>query len=175
MKYLLSMYLWIFRLFELFRNIFYKIITRYVLIYYYDGTTITNITLRYFLGLSMEKYSSGVYYVKCSDKNYRNLIGIYGTLADLKYVINIKNFPRTRVLKKDILFYNNDKMINVELADLENYYHNTKIENIVPVTNLGMILKFMGKKCSMIKIIKLFPYQETIEDPNEFDINNIYY
>ena len=150
--FLLGFYLRMYQCYQWFWSRFFSYIGRLMLIYHiHEGKILTNITLMYHLNLS--KYQFGNYYVKMYDTHGTHHFTHNGHISEIYKLIPAR-IDSSSLVRKKILLMDNDIPCNVDLAILDNYKLNmTNFSN----TNMKLILKLLGIKCSHITFLNMGP------------------
>lgn len=170
---IIQLYLFLFDMIEYLWKITFGIIENIHIVYFIENNRLNNITLNYYTGFQIKKYSQGEFYVRTIDINGNNYAGFIGNINQINIIprINMEMIPPKR---RTIFFYSNDNILDVDLSKLDNYMVRT--QNLdTPINELDKIIKFFRWDCTRIKIITfpLFSVREVV--PSEVSINQLYY
>ena len=171
---LLSIYLNIYRYYDLLWKFIFSYIGNIFLIYYINDDDIKNITMNYYFGWNLKKFKSGTYYLKIFDANGTNHIAFIGNIElihKIKITESFENPPK----RKRVILLNENNPININLEVLDNYKTNTKHLQSSSISNLKEITKILGLKCSHVTIIETRPFNKITMDVESVDINYLYY
>ncbi|MEM0354189.1 MAG: hypothetical protein QXW79_01270 [Thermoplasmata archaeon] len=147
-----------------------------MLVYHFDGSSIRNVTLYYYLGLIPKKYKLGVYYVKIYYATDYHHFAFYGRIYDLGKV-KIDEFEKKSIgkpVRKNIILISGDKVVSFDLNIMDKYKKDISIVGKMAVTNVSLILKFFGVECTNVKIYQLFPFRQENLPAIRTDINYLY-
>ncbi|AYV85738.1 MAG: hypothetical protein Satyrvirus35_4 [Satyrvirus sp.] len=173
-RFLLYIYFKIYQLYCTIWKLIFKKFSRVILVYYFDGNNLKNITMNYYFGIGLSKFRTGVFYLKIFDENGVNHIAFEEKITNIKNIVlydPLKNPPR----RKNITFLNDETSLEVDLCALDNYKMNIEKLIVEPICDLKKILKFLGHDCTHVKIIEMRPFSKTLVDINEIHINQLYY
>lgn len=159
---------------------FFSQITKLLIIYFCEDKSLKNITLNYYTGFNLSKYSTGTYFIKYFDVNGTNYTAFNGTLNDILKISQFNN-PLTNLLanpknipqRKKILLKCGENPIQFNLQILDNYKLNMTLFGKNSIGNLSKIMTFLGIKCTGATIINIFPPSKKdlkIENTNISDL-----
>lgn len=161
---LIILFLKIFNLYSYFYYLFMSYVSPLYIIF--DINNNKNITLKYYLNLY--KKDNGSYFIKKYDITGVNYYAFTGNLNEITY-----SLENIRINRKNIILYNKNEPIQINLELLDNYYKNSKnFKN--PIIKLDVILYLLNIKCTHISFIQYNPFIKEIHQVNELFINNLY-
>ena len=138
---------------------------------YYHDSSITNITIRYYLGLGTTSYTRGIYYVVVVTRDSIDRFIYEGNLDDIKH---ISIGPKKRYKRKNIILLNKDKPVTGDLNILDNYYANMKSLGFRHPLGTKETLECLGLITANICFILTSPFNMRVVSVDEVDFEDIY-
>lgn len=170
-KYLLHIYFFIYNIFYwLHETVFYWIgdfRVVYCITERGDKLVKKNVTLPYYLGLSLEP---GLYYARIYTSSGVRHIAYKGYIKDLK---NFVADNKITFQRKNIILTCNKKSVHLDLNVLDEYRKDI-IPFQDPVVNVDIILKLLGIACTDVTIITLTPFSTEFNKPHNLSIYDFY-
>uniref|UniRef100_A0A6G6AAZ1 Uncharacterized protein n=1 Tax=Borely moumouvirus TaxID=2712067 RepID=A0A6G6AAZ1_9VIRU len=169
---LIQLLLVLYSFYQYLLKIFFNIFKKISLLYFIKNGQIYNITLNYYLGFRLDKYSEGIFYIKEYNFNYVNRIAYTGKLSEIKdfKIINHNSIPR----RKNIILMNNDLPCNLDLCILDNYKIHSDYYHVNCVKNLSMVLELLGIRSSHVNIMTLIPFTNKQISTHDLTIDDLY-
>ena len=172
-NFMLHTYLYIYQLYNSIWSTIFNKIGQILLLYYFNGNNLENITWNYYSGKNIDKYKKGVYFCQVYNEYGANYLSFKGDLSNLENFKQVKNIKYPK--RKNILLMNNDRPVEIDLHIFDNYRANIDEVPDSPETELATIAKFFGIDCTHVKFIEIIPFRQKLVPINELNINDIYY
>lgn len=173
-SFLIQVCLCVYYYYTLMRKIILNYVGNIIFVYHINEHQRNNITLNYYMGYNLRKYGFGAYYVKMIGPSDTHHIAINGDLEHIDTIKNMDvagNFPK----RKKIILSNNEIPLSINMEILDKY--KMVVDNVgeIGVKNLGLILFYLGIKCTDVTIIEMFPFTKKTFNVNEIEIDHLYY
>lgn len=171
---LIQVYLCIYYYYRLIRKLMLNYLGKIIFVYHINDHQLNNITLNYYMGYNLRKYNFGSFYVKMIGPSDTHHIVINGDLEHINSIKNIdvaNNSPK----RKKIILSNNNVPLNINMEVLDKYKVVSDYVGDIGIKNLGLILYYMGIKCTDVTIMEMFPFTKKTFNVNEIEIDHLYY
>lgn len=171
--FLLQLYMRFHGYYQYFWELLFYYVGRILFVYYIEKDKIKNITINYYTGFGMQKYTKGTYYIRFFDKSGTNHVaydGCHSHISKFEPTNFLENLPK----RKSVVLLDNDKPVIVNLEVLDKYRSNM-INFETSVKNLGKILELLGIQCTHVAVIEMMPYTRNVHHVNDIDIDYIYH
>ena len=176
-QYIYLSLLYVFQLYLTFIKFILKKVGPIKIIYHIDENKITNITLIYYLNIK-NLYNNGIYYCKIYSANRTNHIIYSGKISDIDKII--LHDKKHKVIRKNIILMNNDKVVNYDLNILDNYFINLNYIYLnyndlydKKFLKMKFILYCLGIKCTDINFIYFKPFKQELLKIDKVNIDQI--
>jgi hypothetical protein len=144
-----------------------------ILIYHVNDGKMKNITFNYYLKYNLDKFRTGTFYAKKYDTKGMNHIAFNGNVDHINKIGPGLNDELPK--RKKIILLNNGKPVGVDLQILDNYKINMKHFGESSISNLELITKMLGLKCTHVTIIEMFPFNKITMEIRNIDIEYLYH
>lgn len=178
-NYLIKFYLFISRKVQSIYHFFLRIFGPIYLVYYLDDSIIKNITLHYYIGHGLDQYSNGKYFCKVLTTSGTDHIWHEGEVHEIPMIVSTcDNSPEiTNIYRKNIILYNHDKPVEIDLNLLDKYYCRNHTDQFVSPqvsANFKLIITCLGFECTHVHFIEFRPFRKKILPVDEVEIHDIY-
>lgn len=152
--------LMIYRYFDILWDFFFTYVKKLLFVYYYGADEkVKNITFNYWTTIGLDKYRSGIYYLIINHKMGIERVAINGIVNDVedttdKILVKDTNIDPKR---KNVLLLNGDEPVALDLNIIDNYMANSLVVGNSAITDLSIISKLIGVKCTNVAITGKFP------------------
>jgi hypothetical protein len=170
-KILLFVLMTIFSFYKSVRRNIFRLIPKIIVVYYFDGNRLKNITLRYHTGTLKKKYHNGIFYLKIIDSRESLSIAFEGHISEIEQ-IDLEKIPRD-VVRRNILLMDQDVPSKINLENLDNYRRAMVLFN-GSIRNMKDIMDLMNVKCTHICEIQSIPFSMKKESIKNVSIDDLY-
>lgn len=172
-NFMLHTYLYMYQLYNSIWGALFNKFGQILILYYFDGERLENITWNYYLGKNIDKYKNGIYFCQVYNEYGANYFSFRGKLSNLENIkkINEIKYPK----RKNILLLNHDKPVEIDLHIFDNYKANISKISELSVTDLAQVAKFFGIECTHVKFIEIVPFRQKVVPISELNIDDIYH
>jgi hypothetical protein len=181
-KICLSMYIYLYTMYQKIWYILMKIFGPIYIIHFYNNDKFINITWNYYLSYFYKRFSFGSYFCKVYHPDRIAQFSYTGKICGIRN-IKLPVFPPT-LKRKNIMLYENNKPKEINLNILDNYVANThfiskekneiELDTVTKIT-IDKILQLLNLSCTHVQIITLNPFSKIIKPINETVIGDLYY
>lgn len=141
-------------------------------IYYYNGSKFTNITLGYYIRFLTAKHYNGSYFCKLLLKDRVDQFVYTGKLNDIRSLKHPEVLPVVKRL--NTMLYHNFKPIEVNLNILDNYVSNMRYHKQKHVLPNDLVLSKLGLVCTDIQTTTLRPFKKINKSVNDVILDELY-